>query len=138
MTRHRGKIIGGLLGLFFAGPLGAMIGFCIGYRFDKKRRRRTVAVNYAGKGEAVVASSRHSNDAPVSKGLDLPWLQLALLVSVTPDARVSMAPAPDTAVGGNGEVVNTSSRHSDGALAAQRGREACRCVKPRHALAVPE
>lgn len=56
MGRHRGKIIGGLLGLFVGGPFGAMIGFWIGYGFDKRRSRRRVATHYAGRSEAVIAA----------------------------------------------------------------------------------
>jgi uncharacterized tellurite resistance protein B-like protein len=56
VKRHKAKIIGGLLGLFFGGPFGAMIGFGIGYMIDKKRRRRYIASRYSGNNEAVIAA----------------------------------------------------------------------------------
>ena len=56
-------------------------------------------------------SSRHGDDALVSKGLDLLGQQLVLLVAVAQLATGSTAPAPD-AVGGEGEAVGGSSRHS--------------------------
>ena len=90
-----------------------------------------------GDGEVVEASSRHSDDALASQGLDLLRLPLALLATVAQLAKASIAPAPD-AVGGDGEAVSASRRHTHGALAAQWGREAGRRVEPRHALAVPE
>ena len=59
-----------------------------------------------------------------------------LLVAVAQLAIASLAPAPDTAGGGEGKAVESSSRHAHGALTAQRRREAGRRVEPRHALAV--
>lgn len=56
MSRHRGKILGGLIGLFVGGPFGALVGFWIGYSFDKKRGRRSLASRYAGRSEAVIAA----------------------------------------------------------------------------------
>ena len=58
-----------------------------------------------GEGEAVAASSRHSDDALPSQGLDLLGQQLVLLVAVAQPAMASIAPAPDGAVGGEGEAV---------------------------------
>jgi len=73
-----------------------------------------------GEGEAVAAaSSRHGDDALASKGLDLLWQQLVLLVAVAQLAKVSTTPAPDAAVGGEGEAVVCSSRHSDDALVSK-------------------
>ena len=69
-----------------------------------------------GEGEAVVLSSRHGDDALPSEGLDLLGQQLALRVAVAQLAIVSTAPAPDGAVGGEGDAVRVSSRHSDDAL----------------------
>ena len=68
-----------------------------------------------GEGEAVPSSSRHSDDALASKGLDLLGQLLALLVAVAQLAFPSIAPAPDGAVGGEGEAVFASSRHGDDA-----------------------
>lgn len=56
MGRHRGKILGGLAGLFFGGPFGALIGFWIGYTVDKRRNRRDLANRYGGRSEAVIAA----------------------------------------------------------------------------------
>ena len=64
-------------------------------------------------------SSRHDDDAPTSKCVDLLWQQLHLLVAVAQLARESIAPAPDGAVGGEREAVVASSRHGDDALASQ-------------------
>ena len=91
-----------------------------------------------GEGEAVKTSSRHSDDALASKGLDLLGQRLALLVAVAQPTAVSMAPAPDGAVGGEGDAVVNSCRHADGTLAAQRRMVAGRRVEPRHVLAVAE
>jgi len=71
-----------------------------------------------GEGEAVTASSRHSNDTVPPQGLDLLRQQLVLHVAVEP-ACPSIAPAPDAAVGGDGDAVEYSSRHSDDALVSQ-------------------
>ena len=68
-----------------------------------------------GDGEAVVCSSRHSDDAPASKGLDLLRQQLQLLVAVAQPAKGPIAPAPDSSIGGDGETVTIASRHSDDA-----------------------
>jgi len=51
-----GKIVGGLLGMMIAGPVGVLIGVLIGHRFDKRRRRRDLAERYSGHGEAVAAA----------------------------------------------------------------------------------
>jgi len=67
----------------------------------------------------VPASSRDSDHTLPTKGLDLLGQQLGLLVAVAQPAKVSIAPAADGAVGGEGDVVRTSSRHSDDALASQ-------------------
>ena len=67
----------------------------------------------------MVVSYRHSDDALVSKGLDLLGQQLALRVAVAQPARTSIAPAPDGAVGGEGEAVRPPSRHGDDALAGE-------------------
>ena len=64
-------------------------------------------------------ASRHSDDALASQGLDLLGQQLHLLVAVAQPASASMTPAPEGAVGGEGEAVSTSSRHSDNALGSQ-------------------
>jgi len=72
-----------------------------------------------GDGQAVVLSSRHGDDALVSKGLDLLRQQLALLVAVAQPAIASIAPAPHGSVGGEGEAVVVSPRHSDDALASK-------------------
>ena len=64
----------------------------------------------------MVASRRHGDDALVNKGLNLLGQRLELLVAVAKLAKGSIAPAPDGAVGGEGEAVDTSSRHSDDAL----------------------
>ena len=53
------------------------------------------------------------------EGLDLLWQQLALLVAVAQPAKESTAPAPGGAVGGDGEAVAASSRHSDDALPSE-------------------
>ena len=73
-----------------------------------------------------------------SQCFDLLGLPLALLVAVPQPAVASKAPAPETAVGGEGEAVEISSRDTHSALAAQRRREAGRRVELRHALAVAE
>ena len=57
----------------------------------------------------MLASSRDSDDALASEGLDLLWQQLALLVAVAQLAKASHAPAPDRAVGGESETVKPSS-----------------------------
>ena len=72
-----------------------------------------------GEGEAVVGSSRHSDDVLPSQGLDLLGQQLLLLVAVAQTAKVSTAPAPDSSVGGEGEAVADPSGHSDDALPSQ-------------------
>ena len=64
-------------------------------------------------------SSRHSDDALVSKSLDLLWQQLLLLIAVAQLATTSPAPAPDGAVGGEGEAVSQSSRHCEDTLLSQ-------------------
>ena len=64
-------------------------------------------------------SSRRSDDALPSKGLDLLGQQLVLLVAVAQLAQLSPAPAPDSAVGGEGEAVVVSCQHSDDALASK-------------------
>ena len=66
----------------------------------------------------MAISSRHSDDAPPSEGLDLLWQQLALLVAVAELAKDSLAPAPDGAVGGKGDAV-APSRDSEDALASK-------------------
>ena len=53
-------------------------------------------------GEAVVPSSRHSDDTLATKGLDLLRQQLVLPVAVAPPAIASMAPGKDSSVGGEG------------------------------------
>ena len=58
-----------------------------------------------GDGDAVAASSRHSDDAPPSQRLHLLRQQLGLPVAVAQPAITSKAPAPDGAVGGDGEAV---------------------------------
>ena len=70
-------------------------------------------------GEAVVCSCRHGDDPLPSEGLDLLRQQLTLLVAVAQPAKGANAPAPDAAVGGEGEAVVVSSRHSEDALASQ-------------------
>ena len=45
--------------------------------------------------------------------------QLVLLVTVAQPAKVAPAPAPDSAIGGDGEAVAGSSRRSDDALASK-------------------
>ena len=65
-----------------------------------------------GEGEAVVHSSRHGDNAPPCKGLDLLRQQLDLLVAVAQPAIQAIAPAPDRAVGGEGEAVVLSSRYT--------------------------
>ena len=72
-----------------------------------------------GEGQAVEGSSRHSDDALANKGLDLLRQLLALLVAVAQPALASIAPAPDGAVGGEGEAVKVSRRDSDDALAGK-------------------
>jgi len=47
------------------------------------------------------------------------FLPLLLPVAVAQLAVVSIAPAPDSAVGGDGEAVRPPSRHSDDALASK-------------------
>ena len=64
------------------------------------------------------ASRRHSDDAP-RQSLDLLGQQLAKVVAVAQPAPNSIAEAPDSAVGGEGEAVVSSSRHSDDALASK-------------------
>ena len=72
-----------------------------------------------GGGEAVPESSRHSDDALASNGLDLLGQQLALLVAVAQLAETSTASATESAVGGEGEAVFASRRHSDETLASE-------------------
>ena len=84
----------------------------------------------------MVASRRHSNDAPTRKGLALLRQLLVLLVAVAQLAAVSIAPAPDRAGGGEGKAVRECSRHAHGALVAQRRRKAGRRVELCHDLAV--
>ena len=62
---------------------------------------------------------RHEDDALASKGLGLLWQRLGLLVAVAQLAIGSTAPAPGGAVGGAGEAVAASSRHSDDAVPPQ-------------------
>ena len=62
-----------------------------------------------GESETVRHSSRRSEDTLVSKGLDLLRKQLLLQVAVAQLARVSKAPAPEGAVGGEGEAVEVCS-----------------------------
>ena len=64
-------------------------------------------------------SSRHSDAALASKGLDLLRQQLGLLVAVAQPAMPSPALAPDAAVSSDGEAVSDPSRDSDDALASQ-------------------
>ena len=68
-----------------------------------------------GDGDAVVQSSRCSDDVLASKGLDLLRQQLALLVAVAQLATGSLAPAPGGSVGVEGEAVPLSRQHSDDA-----------------------
>ena len=89
-----------------------------------------------GDGDAAVASRRHSDDAPPSKGLDVRWQQLLLLVAVAQTAAPSKAPAPDGSDPGEGEAVRGARRHSHGALTQQR--ESGRRCQSRHALTVTE
>ena len=65
-------------------------------------------------------SSRHSDDALASKGLDLLRQQLVLRVALAQLAKAPKAPTPEGAVGGEGEAVVASRRHSDDALAGQQ------------------
>ena len=67
----------------------------------------------------MVASSRHSDDALACQGLDLLRLRLVLLVAVAQAAVASIAPAPNGVVGGDGEAVFASRRHSDDTLASK-------------------
>ena len=69
---------------------------------------------------AVVAYRRGSDDTLASKGLDLRRLPLGLLVAVAQLAKASLTPAPNGAVGGEGEAVATSNRHAHSALVTQR------------------
>ena len=64
------------------------------------------------------AASRHGN-ALTGKGLDLLGQQLDLLVAVAQLAFASTAPAPDGAVGSEGEAVVIPCRHSDDVLASK-------------------
>ena len=73
----------------------------------------------AGEGEAVRESRRDSDDALASQGLDLLGQQLPLRVAVAQLAKESTAPAPDSAVGGEGEAVVLSRRDSDDALVSK-------------------
>ena len=65
-------------------------------------------------------ASRHSDNVLPRERLDLLRQQLVLLVAVAQLAKASPAPAPDGAVGGEGEAMVSSSRHGDDALARQR------------------
>jgi len=68
----------------------------------------------------VAVPSRHSDNALASQRLDLLRLPLVLLpVAVAQRAPASFAPAPDGAVGGDGEAVVASRRRSDDALASK-------------------
>jgi len=67
----------------------------------------------------VLPSSRHSDDALPSEGLDLLGQPLVLRVAVAQSTRVSPAPAPGGSVGGDGDAVVLPCRHSDDALASQ-------------------
>ena len=67
-----------------------------------------------GAGDAVDCSSRHSDDALASKGLDLLGQELGLLVAVAQAAKACIAPALESAVGGEGEAV--AYRHSNDML----------------------
>ena len=64
-------------------------------------------------------SSRRSDDTPPGEGLDLLGQQMALLVAVAQLAVVSVAPAPDGAVSGDGEAVAASCRRSNDALSGE-------------------
>ena len=66
------------------------------------------------------------------------FVALITSVAVAQAAKASIAPAPDTTVGGEGDAVVGSNRHAHGALAAQRRREAGRRVELRYALAVAQ
>ena len=79
-----------------------------------------------GEGEVVAASSQHSDHAPLHHGLDLLGQQLGLPVAVAQLAPASIAPAPNSTVGGEGEAVSDSSRHSDDAPAASKGLDLLR------------
>ena len=63
----------------------------------------------------MVGTSRDSDNAPLRQDLDLLRQQLPLVVAVAQSALTSKAPAPDTAVGGEGEAVVGTSRDSDDA-----------------------
>jgi len=69
----------------------------------------------SGEGEAVGVTSRSSNEALASQGLDLVGQQMVLRVAVSQPAPVSSAPAPEGAVGGDSEAVGPSSRYSEDA-----------------------
>ena len=63
---------------------------------------------------------RHGDDALASQALDLLGQPLlVLLVAVAQLGVASIAPAPDSAVGGEGEAVEDPSGHSDDALASK-------------------
>lgn len=52
----RGKVIGLLIGTFFGGPLGALLGLWLGHKWDKRRRAEAVAMRYRSGNAAAVAA----------------------------------------------------------------------------------
>ncbi|MBW7852065.1 MAG: 5-bromo-4-chloroindolyl phosphate hydrolysis family protein [Rhodospirillales bacterium] len=52
----RGRVIGLLIGIWFAGPIGALIGWWIGSKYDKHRRGDAIARRYGSGDEAAVAA----------------------------------------------------------------------------------
>jgi len=90
-----------------------------------------------GDGKVMDGTCRHSDDALASQGLDLLRQELVHVSTVAQHADLvstfwelveppmaqlaiaSIAPAPEGAVGGGGEAVGGSSRHSDDALASR-------------------
>ena len=63
--------------------------------------------------------SRHSDDALASQRFYLLGQQVVQLVAVAQAAKACIAPAPESAVGGEGEAVGASSRHSNDMLPFQ-------------------
>lgn len=53
---HRGKIIGGVIGMMIAGPFGLVIGVLIGHKLDKKRMRRRIARRFASTPDGIAAA----------------------------------------------------------------------------------
>ncbi|MBF0391912.1 MAG: 5-bromo-4-chloroindolyl phosphate hydrolysis family protein [Alphaproteobacteria bacterium] len=51
--RYRGKIVGGVVGMMIAGPIGLVVGVLIGGKWDKKHARKALAARWSDEGVAA-------------------------------------------------------------------------------------